>query len=529
MKKNNYKYLVLAGSLFLTGNLFAEGNGIYLPDLTTVVEDNSEIFIPEINMNMSETVELPEGTVSTVVILPEEEVVYEEPVEEPEEKTFKMEGIAGIGYPGNFNVNFLLSEVTEENPYEMNFIYDTMKNYSGLSQADGFYDRILSVSGNKILHWNENKNELTISGMFNDTEYGLQKLALPAFYNRSEYEGLVSYKRNLPKGFSISTSLEGNLFFRSIEKVEDTKFSYLLPSVQGKWEYNGFEINLDGNYSLENSGEEKTHRGYTGAYLQWQNRYVKLLGEVGSVFGNNIGANKALVPFTLGTTVTFPVKFADRDMSIGLEGGMSSEGNTIHYLEQNCPFSAFGYGDGEQKLPGEVTDWYGVLNLYLPVKSSFGFNMNVEYRKTAWGNGFIQPCYEEEALVNGLYGFSSMNRQLIASREDISLKFGSVNMNLGWISYFDFVPSIANEQEVFIFADYSNKNWDVFGELCFPILSKDSIPVLDLEAGYRVNKNTRIAVNLKDTVKLIDSSNRMTAGQYAARSGSASILLDLKY
>ena len=480
MKNIKSKYMVLAGSLFLSGTLFAEG--IYLPDLTTVVEDNSEVFIPEIDMEMSQEVELPFGTVKTEVVLPEPEVIVEEPVIE-EKNDFIMEGQVGVGYPGNFNVKYLLNGITNENPYVLNFFYDTMKNYSGLSQADGFYDRILSVSGNKILHWDENKNELTISGMFNDTEYGFQKLALPAFYNRSEYDGFVSYKRNLPKGFSISTSLEGNLFFRSIEKVEDTKFSYLLPSVQGKWEYNGFEINLDGNYSLENSGEEKTHRGYTGANLQWQNRYVKLLGEVGFVFGNNIGANKALVPFTLGTTVSFPVKFADRDMSIGLEGGMYSEGNTIHYLEQNCPFSAFGYEEGGQKLPGEVSDWYGILKVCLPVKSSFALDMNVEYRRTAFGNGFIQPVYSEDYIVNGLYAFSSSDRQLIASRENVTLKAGPVNMHMGWISYFDFVPSTANEQEVFVSADYSYKNWDVFGEINFPLVAQDgdSIPVLDLE------------------------------------------------
>ena len=157
--------------------------------------------------------------------------------------------------------------------------------------------------------------------------------------------------------------------------------------------------------------------------------------------------------------------------------------------------------------------------------------MNVEYRRTAFGNGFIQPVYSEDYIVNGLYAFSSSDRQLIASRENVTLKAGPVNMHMGWISYFDFVPSTANEQEVFVSADYSYKNWDVFGEIDFPLVAQngDSIPVLDLEGGYKLNKHARIAVNLKDTVKLIDTSNRMIAGQYAARSGSVSVLLDFKY
>lgn len=526
MKMITHKYLVLAVSFVLSGVLFAEG--IYLPDLTTVVEDNSEVFIPEIDMKMSQDVELPLGTVETEVVLPEPEVVLEEPVVE-EKNDFIMEGQVGVGYPGNFNVKYLLNGITNENPYVLNLVYDTMKNYSGLSQANGFYDRNLSVSGNKIFNWDV--NQLNLEGMFNDTENGFQNIAESAFYNRSEYDAAVTYKRMLPKGFSFSTSLEGNLFFRSIEKVEDTKFSYLLPSVQGKWEHNGFEISLEGNYSLENSGDENTHRSSFSLDLQWKNRYAEIFGKVGTVFGNNIGNNKVLVPFTLGTTVTFPVKFADSDMSIGLEGGLSSEGKTVHFLEQNCPFSAFGYGEGGQKLPGEVSDWYGVLNVCFPVKSSFALDMNIEYRRTAFGNGFIQPVYSEDYLVNGLYAFSSFDRQLIASRENITFKTGPVNMHMGWISYFDFVPSTVNEQEVYISADYSYKNWDVFGEIDFPLVAQngDSIPVLDLEGGYKLNKHARIAVNLKDTVKLIDSSNRMLAGQYAARSGSASVLLDFKY
>jgi len=532
MKKDTYKLLILAGSLFLTGFLYAEENGIYLPDLTTVVEDNSEVFIPEIKMNLTGDLELPEGTVTDSVIFHEVEVDYEEPVEEPPvKKDLKMEGQVGAGYPGNFNVNFLLNGMTEENPYGLNVVYDTMKNYGGLLQSDGFYDRNLSVSGSKVFQWSEDKNKLILKGSFNDTENGLQKLAEPASYSRAEYDASVSYSGKLPKGFTLSAAAEGNLFNRSIEKTSDSQFKYLAPSFQAKWNYRNVEMGGNVNYSLENGLGNTSHRGYTGSYIQWKNNYVKLFAEAGTVFGNNIGQEKVLVPFKLETVVTVPVKYSEKQISIGLEGGMSSEGKTVHLLEQTCAFSAFESGEESKKLPGEVSDWYGILDLYFPIKSIIGLNVNVEYRKSAFGNGFIQPSYSEEYLLNGLYGFTQVDRQLIASRENISFTLSGLKINAGWISYFDFVPSTENEQEVFVSADYSYKNWDAYGEIDFPIIAQNgcSIPVLDLEAGYKVKDSVRIAVNLKDIVKLMDSSNRPAAGQYAARSGSASILLDFKY
>jgi len=515
------KKLIASGIILcVTGFAFAGESGIYLPDLTTVIEDNSETYIPSIDMTMSSEVELPEGTVNQVVVLPEIEVIPEPELPPPPVKNVETEGFVEAGWPGKFAGNFNLKS-NSENPYNLSFVYDTMRNYAGHSQAEGFFDRNFSVSGGKI--YRDEKNSFDVKGFFSDTENGLQSFGPEAVYYRSEFFACSSYTRSLPKGFELSALLESDLYKRSIESISDNTAFLIAPEMEAAWNYKNFRMALNGGYIYETAFQEHQHRGSAALDMMWKNDYVALDGKAGIVFGNCIGNNSVMVPFSVNAAVQIPVKISDKKMTFGLEGGMSSEKSRLSELEQNSPYAAL------NSLQKEVSDWYGIFDFYLPVKSVFDLKVNVEYRKTAFGNGTVQADYTDASIVNGLYGFGQMDRQLINSSEIMTLNLGKFNLGFGWKSFFDFVPSVEEAQLVSLTAGFESGRYEIHGNMDFPILNSDPTPVIDLEASVKVMDFIRIAVNVEDTVKLINGSSRMCAGRYSARSGCASLVIKFNY
>ncbi len=532
--KENIKGIIFLTAFVASANLiFAENkDGIYLPDITTVVEDNSEALIPEIPMILSSVIELPEGTISDQVILAvvEEPVVEPEVLPEPEPKhEYNIEGTLGGGFPVSFKGSLFLSSADENNPFNLDVLYDSHTNYAGHLQFEGFYDRLFSVKGEKDFHSEDGKNTWHIDGAFRDTENGLQGLSDSAFYNMTDAAGKFSWTRVLPKGFEFKTGLEADLYNRSVESLSDNLFAELSPELQFGWYYKDFQAFLKGNYNFEYGLGTAVHRGYTGFEAAWQNSNVKLLGNVGAVFGNKIGNQNILVPFTVGTTVHFPVKFSEKEVVISAEGGMSSKFNKASSLEQNNLFSALSADpEGIAVNNREVSDWYGIVKFNLPVKSFMGLNVNVEYRKTAFDNGFIQADYSD-LPAKGLYGFDSYNRQLIHSEENILFSMKNFDISFGWKSNFDFVPYSENEQLISTKIGYNADMWDACGKLEIPLISADSTPILGFESSVKLNSALRIAITLEDTVKLIQGQTRISVGQYASRSGRAGLLVKFNY
>lgn len=521
------KFVIATLLAFAAFPLTAE-EGIYLPDLTTIVEDSSEVFVPEVEVKVSQTVTVPAGTVETEVIVPEVAEVPVEPEPEPEKVLSGVDGVVGAGWPGNIFVELNLCSQNTPDSYYLSLLYDTQKSFKKDDFAKGFYDRTFSLGAGKVFHWNDNKNLLKLNGTFLDAETGLQGFEESSSYTRTVYLGKASYIGYLPKGFELSAGLEGGLYNRSLERKDDSLYGGISPELRMLWHYKDFQTSLYGNYDFEKGNGNTYHRGYTGAEMLWQNRYVMLLGDVGAVFGNNIGNQKVLVPFTVNTIFCFPIGISETDMVIGLEGGMSSEGRKVSALEKDNLFTAVNAFGDDGLTHKEVSDWYGNLAVFFPIKDFFGLKVDVEYRKTAFGNAYIQPDYENLSAC-GLYGFEAKDRQLIHSTENVILDFGNLNMAFGWNSNFDFVPSTEDEQAVFAFAEYDGGKWDVSGKMEFPVLSRDSTPVLDLESSIELKEGVRIALNIEDTVKLFNGKRRLCTGRYASRSGSASLMVKFTF
>lgn len=500
-------------------NLYAD-NGIYLPDLTTVLEGSSEVYVPEIDMGLSEGIILPEGTDPLEVKMPEPEVtvempVIEEPATKPSENNVQINGELGGGWKNAYHGNIFLNTVGR-NSFTMGMDYRA---------KDG--DKIYSAFAGKIFQTENNKNFFYLNGSFRDAESKL----VSESYNRTNSAISFQYRRILPKGFEISSNFSGDFYNRNFLPAENNLFIGLSPEVKGSCFFKDLQLSLTSNYQFERGLEENTHRGFSAFEAIWQNNYIMLLGTAGVVYGNSIGEQKCLFPFTVNTVFHFPVKFAEEEMYISLEGGLSSEKKSVSFLEQMCPYAVFKGGQTPLSLNSgrEVTDWYGLFDFYMPIKSSFAINAGFEYRKSAYGNGFIQADYNLLPGEKGLYGFEKQNRQYISSTEGISYKSDNLNLIVSWTSFYDFVPNGIPEQCGFIYGNWILDAFELAGSLDLPVVSADRTPNLSLEASYKVNSSFRIALNVEDTVKLINRQSRPAYGQYESKSGSATLSVHFNF
>lgn len=517
MKMKRFVTFIFLAASFVCSSLYADG-GIYLPDLTTVVEDNSEVFVPEIKMELTGGIEIPEGAGSYEIKLPEPEPEPEEPVEEVVEEiaesSLTVQGYVGAGWPGHFYGNINL------------YNYGNDPSYLNMSYFSMDKDKVFASDGG-ITFFSKNQNHsFNLNGSFLDNEKGFQNLyeASPT-YNRKQGTLDFKYSVSLPKDFAIYAGVKGDYYSRTMAKENACTFMDLYPEFKGRWNYKNFALWLDGNYLLTSGFDSMNHRGYTGLGLLWESKYVILEAGAGAVFGTNIGEQKVLVPFKGSVNTHFPVPFSDFDMGIALEGGMETcAGNNIE-TEQMTDFCA------SRSLLSESSDWYGNLGIFIPVLSSISLNITGEYRKTAFGNGIWQADTEASSLVKGLYGFAQKDRQLITLSETASYNSRNWEFLAGWTSYFDFVPEISGiyPQAGTFMAMYRGDRLDLTGTLILPLLSSDNTPVVNLEGSLKVNSALRIAICMEDTVKLINGHERPGVGQYYSRGGNASLKVKFEY
>lgn len=516
MKMKRLITSVILAASFVCSSLYADG-GIYLPDLTTVVEDNSEVFVPEIKMELSGGIEIPEGTGSYDIKLPEPEPEPEEPVEELEEVPVKSNltawGYVGAGWPGHFYGTVNLFNFGEENSF-LNMSYFSMDN-----------DKDFKADGETSFSSKNQKHTFNLKGTFLDNEKDFQNLYDASSYNRKQGTLNFDYSVSLPKGFAINTGLQGDYYSRTMAKENLGHFMDLNPKFQGRWDYKDFGLWLDGDYLLTTGFDSMNHRGYTGLGLMWENDYVTLEADGGAVFGTNIGENKVLVPFKGLANAHFPLGFTDYDMGITLEGGMESTGGNNITAEQMNDFCA------SSNLLSETSDWYGSLSVFVSLKSLFSLTINGEYRKTAFGNGIWQADTRDSSLVKGLYGFEAKNRQLIKLSETGAFNSGNWEFLIDWTSYFGFVPEVQGvyPQKGTLMATYKGDLFDMTGTLIVPLLSGDNMPILNMESSLKVNSALRIAICMEDTVKLILGRERSGMGQYNSRPGNASLKIKFNY
>ena len=138
-----------------------------------------------------------------------------------------------------------------------------------------------------------------------------------------------------------------------------------------------------------------------------------------------------------------------------MTGGMDSYRKTVSEYEKLYKFTGLTF------TPSEVSDWFGKLELSIPVKTAILLNSKIEFRTTAMNNCLLQPVYSGESatVTNGFYSYAySDPRSLLITAFDFNYSYGIFNLGAGWHSNWISVPANEAQSAVSLSANVQSKN-----------------------------------------------------------------------
>lgn len=513
---------------------------IELPDLTTVVSggQDSDDFAPP--PAFDDVLDIPYDSGDLVPVLPDVSSGDESNVVaaggQTTQKDIYAQGEIGGGYPASFTGNFEIARLYGADPFKISFNHNSAAGFASHNLADCYKEGVTSIALEKDFI---RKNiKWGLSGLYEDRGNGLQsKVESISAYNQDSVGLGGSLLWNLPKDFYLGFNVDSLFYFRFSDFtkiaapgaevpgwIKNTSRVTVDPEFNIGWNHNGFDISFDAAYNLE-AWKEASNRGQLDLNFSWQNDKIKLFADAGLVFGNKIGDNTVIVPFEVGLEALLPVYFSDRKLNLALSGGLESNRQTTNELEKMYKFT------GMQDLTSETTDWFGKLNLLVPLKSSFTGNISAGYRQTAFSNGCWTPDFSADKLTCGLYGFSVKNRFELFTDFSFTWKYklfaATAKYHANWID----IPVLENKHTVSVcFALQSQKGlWGASLDTAYLLDAADNKPVINLEAYVQASSAVRIVLSVNDMLKLLGAEERHYAGQYAANSGKAMLLVNFLF
>ncbi len=512
-----------------------DSDEIALPDLTTVVTGNetktSENLIPD----FSDVIEYnaPDGMI--VPQLPEisiensSENIYQG--ESDEQKKIFAEGQIAGGFPGIFKGDFSLQRLSGDNPFAIAFSHNASDSYSGHSLSTGYNSSETKMDISKTVSYN---NMSWLFGTnYNFTSDGLQsKSENFTDLNHRNISAFCNYDWNFPKGFVVSADVKGayNTTFSDVipsaSLAEDRNwlsnrvFINVMPVLSAQWANDNINTGISGQYSLDalNTDSRVINRGEFTGNFTWHNDTISAGGDVGIAFGDGF-ATSFLVPFNLGIKASVPVYFSNRKLSIGASGGLLSTPTDAAALENKYKFTALSY------VPGEESDWFGKIDISVPLKYSVSIMGNAEYRHTAGDNGVFSPVYDDSSRLSGIYGFEQKSRQILKTNLEFAFHYKLFSLSVRWFSNWITVPVLENAQNFALSLSFQDDEARWAGRLSciYSMDAADVVPVVDVEAFVRLNNAVRLILSVEDAVKLFSGAERIYAGDYITRSGNASL------
>lgn len=537
-KKNILMLTVLSFCVVLYGQSVNDDN-IELPELTTEVEGFTVT---------AEDDSLPDFTFIMKVPSASEDILPELPVvsvqerksnisaSEQEHSSVYTEGRIGGGYPGLFIGDFSVYTKDEDSPFKIEFLHNSSNGYSNNNLLSCFSDRETSIDVEKTLSLNQFRFDFSTD--YKNVGNGLQsKSNYFSGINQNDLDGEVLGIWTPVKVFSIGSSVKARYYNRYADAI--TKDAFLLsdwiastsifsisPDFFMNWEDFGFNAGFRGAYSFDLStsnvySDKTNNRGDFQISLGWKNDNLKLFGNVGLVFGNQINSS-VVIPFTAGLDLTFPTYFSNRNFDITLSGGLDTKRTSIADNELLHKFSGFSC------VPAEQSDWFGALEIILPIKTSFTAKIDAEYRVSALCNGVWDVLYTDSGFSNGIYTYAQIDRQLFKTDLNISYRYKIFSITGKWHSNWMYVPAGDYSQLVSINLGFQSKTsrWGIDLGVSLPTNgTADYSPIIDMEAFAGVTSSARIVLSAQDIYKLFTGTSRQYAGIYAGRSGNASLLV----
>ena len=225
-----------------------------------------------------------------------------------------------------------------------------------------------------------------------------------------------------------------------------------------------------------------------------------------------------IVPFSIGIDSAFPVYFANRRVSIMAEGGIDSYKPKSYELEEKYKFTNLNWN------PTEVSEWYGRVNLSIPLKTTFTGSAGFEYRQTAYDNGRWQPVYND---YQSIYYYEVKDFKVLATDFSLAYHQGILSLSGSWHSNWLDVAVGENIQTVKFDINLQNEDskWGADLNFVLPINEEIGVPVVNTEGFVRITPSVRAMLSISDIIKLYKGETRPYAGKYEARGGSVAMLL----
>lgn len=534
------KYLLLITTIFAFGGIAfsEEQENIELPEVTTVIKGETVTAgidsLPDFNDVLPEQ----NGSGDVVPVLPEVEIKDGGTIEDVKngasEKDIYAEGQMGGGYPSVFKGDFSVYRLDGADPFKLAFHHNSSSGYAGNGLIKGYNSRdtYMSVSRSFLL----NQLAFELGGLYQTTGQGLQnKVENIGDINNDLISGNGKIVWNLPKGFALGADIFADLYnryadvatqktFNAPEWVKRVSVYDVTPNIFGNWKASGFDIGLSGNCWLGGitpCSSDVYNRADFGFHFLWENLKIKLYANADVVFGNTLEGEKVIAPFCAGLDSSIPVYFSTRNLGFALEGGLCSERNSINELEKNYKFTGF------SAMPYETSEWYGKMDLSLPLKTSFTIKAALDFRTSAFGNGRFVPDYTLGSETYGIYSFVRKNVTMFSTKFDLAYHYKLLSVTAGWYSNWLDVPVMEASQMILLNLSLQSQTsaWgvDILGKFIFG--DDVEVPVLNMSAFYRVTPAVRIVLAAEDIVELLSRSSRTYAGQYIAEGGNVSILV----
>lgn len=514
--------------------------GIELPDLTTIVTGSDAVLNSEVIPDFDDVIIVDNVQSNLQLNLPD--VVFEETNTSvflpsvQSDKGIYAEGKIGGGFPGSFIGEFSIIQDRGVSPFEIFYSHESFDGYNGNPLYAGFNDNQTTIKINRTLNFN--KANFSFGGFYETFGNGLQnQIENISAINQRDMNAFIKYDYNFIDNLVAGVDLTADYYNRfanlslpvsseadAITWFKNYSYWNLNPEAYLTWNNSMFDTGLYGSYIFNKdfSSDNIVNRGDISGKFAWHYDYLDVFADAGFVFSNQI-EQKVIVPFKLGVTYSFPVYFSDRKLTVAGEGGLLSKQNSVFDLEKKYKFAALNI------LPGETSDWYGNLDLSVPLKAAVTINANLGYKHTAFGNGVFEPLYrdEENGYSNGMFLFGQKSRQTLNSGLEFVYHYKLFAAAAGWYANWFDVPALENAQMFSLSISLQDEHsvWGASLSGSYSMDADDLIPYLDFEAFVRLNNAVRLVLTVNDGIKLITGQNRVYAGNYIAQSGSANLLV----
>ena len=182
-------------------------------------------------------------------------------------------------------------------------------------------------------------------------------------------------------------------------------------------------------------------------------------------------------------------------------------------------------------MPSETTDWFGNLNISIPIKNTFTANVALDFKKTAFGNSSYVPMFNSELPNWGLFDFTTFDRTIFASNLNIIYHYKLFTFSGSWkANWLDVMP-LENKQLLMFNVSFQNKTSRYgFDSSCALFLDgNDRTPFVDFSVFVQTTNSVRVTLATKDLLKLISAESRTYAAPYISQGGNVTLLIKFMF